>query len=154
MSLHSLQIWIVNRETFQLGHRLTYCGCSGRYIKQSMKRRLQATCHANGTRDIAKCSAAVFSLCTIFYVMFRDSNLLALSCVVIFYLKYSGNQYPEWMPEDLVSDKSRLVRLVDWCRQSASHYLNACWPRLPTLLSDATKLQWDNGEKFVIASNV
>ena len=34
-----------------------------------------------------------------------------------------------WMPQDLTvtDDKSRLVQVMAWCRQTTSHYLSLCW---------------------------
>ena len=34
-----------------------------------------------------------------------------------------------WMPLDLTDDKSILVQVMAWCRQTTSHYLNQSWPR-------------------------
>ena len=46
-----------------------------------------------------------------------------------------------WTLRDLSDDKSTLVRVVAWCRQPTSHYLNQCWPRsLPPY--GVTRLQW------------
>ena len=33
------------------------------------------------------------------------------------------------MPQTLIDKKSALVRVMVWCRQATSHYLNQCWPR-------------------------
>ena len=32
-----------------------------------------------------------------------------------------------WMPHDLTDDKSTLVQVMAWCRQTTSHYLSQCW---------------------------
>ena len=32
-----------------------------------------------------------------------------------------------WMPQDLTDDKSTLVQVMAWCRQTTSHYLSQCW---------------------------
>ena len=48
-----------------------------------------------------------------------------------------------WMPPDLIDDKSTLVRVMAWCRQATSHYLNQCWPRSPTPYG-ITRPQWVN----------
>ena len=37
-----------------------------------------------------------------------------------------------WMPLDLTDDKSTLVQVMAWCRQTTSHYLSQCWPRSVT----------------------
>ena len=34
-----------------------------------------------------------------------------------------------WMPWDLTDDKSLLVQVMSWCRQTSNHYLSQCWPR-------------------------
>ena len=34
-----------------------------------------------------------------------------------------------WMPQSLNDEKSRLIQIMAWCRQAASHYLKQCWPR-------------------------
>ena len=34
-----------------------------------------------------------------------------------------------WIPTDLVGDKSILVHVIAWCRQTTSHCLSRCWPR-------------------------
>ena len=33
-----------------------------------------------------------------------------------------------WMPLDLPYDKSTLVQVMAWCRQTTSHCLSQCWP--------------------------
>ena len=33
-----------------------------------------------------------------------------------------------WISLDLNDKKSTLVQVMDWCRQTASHYLSQCWP--------------------------
>ena len=33
------------------------------------------------------------------------------------------------MSLDLTEDKSTLVQVMAWCRQTTSHYLSQCWPR-------------------------
>ena len=56
-------------------------------------------------------------------------------------LRVQINLTLEWMPEDLVYDKSTLVLVVAWRRQSAMFNLNQCRPRSPTL-HDVTKPEW------------
>ena len=34
-----------------------------------------------------------------------------------------------WMSMDLTDDKSILVQVMAWCRQTTSHYRTQCWPR-------------------------
>ena len=36
-----------------------------------------------------------------------------------------------WMSLDFIGDQSTLVKVMAWCRQATSHYLNQCWPTLP-----------------------
>ena len=36
------------------------------------------------------------------------------------------------MPQDLIDNKSTLVHVMAWCRQTTSHYLDQCWPSSPT----------------------
>ena len=38
-----------------------------------------------------------------------------------------------WMPLHLTDDKSTLIQIMDWCRQTTSHYLNQCWPSFMSL---------------------
>ena len=46
-------------------------------------------------------------------------------------------------PQDLTDDKSTLVKVMVWCRQATSHYLNQCWPiSLPPY--GVTRPQWVN----------
>ena len=47
------------------------------------------------------------------------------------------------MPQNL-TDKSTLVRVMAWCRQATSHYLNQCWPRYMSPYG-VTRPQWVNG---------
>ena len=37
------------------------------------------------------------------------------------------------MSLDLTDDKSTLVQVMAWCRQTTSHYLSQCWPRSMSL---------------------
>ena len=46
-----------------------------------------------------------------------------------------------WMPLDLTDEKSTLVQVMAWCRQSTSHYLSQCWPKSMSPNS-ATRPQW------------
>ena len=57
-----------------------------------------------------------------------------------------------WMTLDFTDDKSRLVQVMDWCRQTTSHYLIQCWPRSVSLYG-VTRPQWVNSlvlEKMII----
>ena len=45
------------------------------------------------------------------------------------------------MPHDLTDDKSTLLQVMAWYRQTTSHYLNQCWPRSPTPYG-VTRPQW------------
>ena len=42
---------------------------------------------------------------------------------------FLGTVVVVWMPQALTGDKSTLVKVMSWCRQATSHYLNQCWPR-------------------------
>ena len=35
---------------------------------------------------------------------------------------------PWWMPQNLTDEKSTFVRIMAWCLQAPSHYLEQCWP--------------------------
>ena len=45
------------------------------------------------------------------------------------------------MSMDLTDDKSTLVQVMAWCRQTTSHYLSQCWPRSMTPCG-VTRPQW------------
>ena len=45
-----------------------------------------------------------------------------------------------WMPQYLTDHSSTSVKVMAWCRQAISHYLNQCWPR-SLLPNDVTRLQ-------------
>ena len=46
-----------------------------------------------------------------------------------------------WMSMDLTDNKSTLVQVMAWCRQTTNHYLSQCWPRFmsPYVI---TRPQW------------
>ena len=47
----------------------------------------------------------------------------------------------EWMPKDFIDGNSRLIQVMVWCRQAASHYLSPCCPKsVPPY--GVTKAQW------------
>ena len=46
-----------------------------------------------------------------------------------------------WMPRDLTDDKSTLVQVMAWYRQTTSHYLSQCWPSSMSLYG-AIRPQW------------
>ena len=46
-----------------------------------------------------------------------------------------------WMPWDLTDDKSTLIQVMAWCRQTTSHYLSQCWPS-PMSPYSVTRPQW------------
>ena len=48
-----------------------------------------------------------------------------------------------WMPLDLTDDKSALVQVMAWCRQTTCHYLSQCWPRSMSP-NGVTRPQWVN----------
>ena len=45
------------------------------------------------------------------------------------------------MPWDLTDDKSKLVQVLAWCRQAASHYLSQCW-HISMLQYGVIRLPW------------
>ena len=45
-------------------------------------------------------------------------NILSISCEIVF----------RWTPPDPTDYMSTLVQVMACCRQTASHYLNQCWP--------------------------
>ena len=47
-----------------------------------------------------------------------------------------------WLSLDLTNDKSALVQVMAWCRQT-SHYLSQCWPRSLSPYG-VTRPQWVN----------
>ena len=49
-----------------------------------------------------------------------------------------------WMPMDL-TDKSRLVQVMAWCRQATSHYLSQLLPRSMSP-NGVTRPQWVNNQ--------
>ena len=52
-----------------------------------------------------------------------------------------------WMSLDFTDDQSTLVRVMAWCRQATSHYLNLCWSRsLPPY--GVTRPQWVDGSPY------
>ena len=46
-----------------------------------------------------------------------------------------------WLQWGLRDDKSTLVKVMAWCRQTTSNYLNQCWPRSPAPYG-VTRSQW------------
>ena len=56
------------------------------------------------------------------------SILFSLICI----FKSSYDNVLLWMPQDLTDDKSALVQIMAWCRQTTIHYLNQCRPRSPS----------------------
>ena len=53
---------------------------------------------------------------------------------------------------DLSDDESTLVKVMAWCHQATSHYLNQCWPRSVSSYG-VTKLQWVKHRLWVIQEN-
>ena len=54
-----------------------------------------------------------------------------------------------WKPQDLTDDKSTLVQVMAWCRQTTSHYLSQCWPRALWPYG-VTRPQWVNDKRAVV----
>ena len=46
-----------------------------------------------------------------------------------------------WIPQNITDDKSTLVQVMAWCRQSTSHYPSQCWPRSMSPYG-VTRPQW------------
>ena len=64
----------------------------------------------------------------------------------------SSNEYTlRWIPRDLTDDKSTLVRVMAWCRQSKRYYLSQCRPR-SMLPYGVTRPQWLYNERIVMMS--
>ena len=55
---------------------------------------------------------------------------------------------------DLTDDKSTLIRVMAWCRQAPSHYLNQCWLKSISP-HGVTRPQWVKGVifKLIIQTN-
>ena len=47
----------------------------------------------------------------------------------IYILSNQVNITLEWMPEDVVDNKSTSVPVIAWCREATSHYMNEFWLR-------------------------
>ena len=58
----------------------------------------------------------IFKLIIILWI-----GILGASCKIVV----------RWMPQNSIDDKSTLVKVMAWCCQASSHYLNLCWPRSP-----------------------
>ena len=52
-----------------------------------------------------------------------------------------------WMPLDLTDDKSTLVQVMAWCRQTTSHYLSQCWPWYMSP-NGVTRPQWVKDDQW------
>ena len=61
----------------------------------------------------------------VFKVKFQNLLYRIVACAIVMKL-VSGE------PLDLADHKSTLIRVMAWCRQASSHYLNQCWPRFTT----------------------
>ena len=44
--------------------------------------------------------------------------------LLIDFFRFSHDNAPRWMPQDLTDAKSALVQVIAWCRQATSHYLS------------------------------
>ena len=66
----------------------------------------------------------------IFELIMQDS-ILATHCDIVLM----------WMAENLTNNLSKLVQVMAWCHQIASHYLINCWPR-SLLPCGVTGPQW------------
>ena len=68
-------------------------------------------------------------------------NVIFNLVLLIGIFKSSDDDVLRWMPQDLTDDKSTLVKVIAWCRQATSKYLNQCWPGSPTPYG-VTRPQW------------
>ena len=53
-----------------------------------------------------------------------------------------------WVPQNHFDGESKLVQVMAWYHQAASHYLSQCWPR-PILPYGITRQQWVNKLKNI-----
>ena len=60
----------------------------------------------------------------------------------IYTLRISCDIAIRWMPQYFTDDKSKLIQVMAWCRQAASHYMSQCLPK-SMLSHDVTRTQWD-----------
>ena len=54
---------------------------------------------------------------------------------------------PRWVPQNLTNG-SKLVQVMAWCRQATSHYLSWCWPRS---MSPSSFTRWQRVNTFSAA---
>ena len=82
------------------------------------------------------------SQCDLKTVIFNLALLIGI-------FKSSYDNVLRWMPQDLTDDKSTLVQVMAWCRQTTSHYLNQCWPWSLTPYG-ITRPQWVKARAWMI----
>ena len=51
----------------------------------------------------------------------------------------------KWMPLDITNDRSKLVKVMAWCRQATSHYLSQGWPGADL----CRHMSWLNYDEFI-----
>ena len=56
-----------------------------------------------------------------------SKNVIFNLVLLIGIFRSSRDNALRWMPQDLTDDKSTLVQVMAWCRQTTSHYLSQCW---------------------------
>ena len=68
------------------------------------------------------------------------NEILILNLILVTDGREISWNFLRWMYHIYVTDdKSTLVKIMAWCRQATSHYLNQCWPRYAV-----TRPQWVN----------
>ena len=56
--------------------------------------------------------------------------LIIYPVTIIDILKIFSEITFRWMPQHFTDNKSTLVKVMAWCHQATSHYLNQCWPNM------------------------
>ena len=55
--------------------------------------------------------------------------------------------------EGLIGNKTTLVYVMAWCRQTTSHYINQCWPRSPLLCLHCAPCIFAIGDRWIPRTN-
>ena len=77
-------------------------------------------------------------VCAEIMLKVETSNSFSSRCFELF-LRIAHRR----IPENLFDEKSTLVQVMAWCRQTGSHYLSQCWPgSMPPC--DVNRPQWVN----------
>ena len=82
-----------------------------------------------------------------------DSKNVIFNLVLLIGILRSSHDNALWrMPQDLTDNKSTLVQVMAWCRQTTSHYLSQCW--LTSLLPyGVARAQWVNVQVQAIVAS-